>query len=113
MIMFNKNKSGKFNILVQIAALLMIFAIIAVAVVSIPSFRKSGGRIRAESIEETITKYAVQCYASEGSYPPTLDYLVDHYGLVLDKEHYFYYYEAYSSNFMPNIKVYSRMRPRR
>ena len=108
--MFKKRKGGKINMLVQILSMLMVFAIIIAIIFSLPSFRKSGGRIRAESIENTIKKYAVQCYASEGSYPPNLDYLVDNYGLMLDKKNYFYYYEAFASNFMPDISVYSRMR---
>lgn len=111
--MFEKRKSGKVNILVHILSALMIFAIVAAIIVSMPSFRKSGGRIRSDSIENTIRKYAIQCYASEGSYPPNLDYLVDNYGLILDKRNYFYHYEAFSSNFMPDIAVYSRMKVRR
>ena len=111
--MFEKRRGGKMNILVQILSMLMVFAIIIAIIFSLPSFRKSGGRIRAESIENTIKKYAVQCYASEGSYPPNLDYLVDNYGLMLDEKHYFYYYEAFASNFMPDISVYSRMRVER
>ena len=110
--MFEKRRSGKVNTLVQILSVLMVFAIVAVIIVNLPSFRKSGGRIRAEAIEQTIKNYAVQCYASEGSYPPSLDYLVENYGLILDKKHYFYYYEAFSANFMPDISVYSRLKVR-
>lgn len=108
--MFKKRSGGKINILVQVLSVLMIFAIIAAVVFLMPSFRKSGGRIRSDSIEATIKKYAIQCYASEGSYPPNLEYLEDNYGLILDKEHYFYYFDAFSSNFMPEISVYSRMK---
>jgi len=110
--MFEKRKGGKINILVQILSMLMVFAIIVAVIFLMPSFRKSGGRIRSDSIESTIRKYAIQCYAAEGSYPPDLGYLEDNYGLILDKEHYFYYYEAFSSNFMPEISVYSRMKVR-
>ena len=108
--MFEKQKGGKLNILVQIMSVLMIFAIVAAIIISMPSFNKSGGRIRANSIENTIRKYAIQCYAAEGSYPPDLVYLKENYGLILDKDHYFYYYEAFSSNLMPDIAVYSRMK---
>jgi hypothetical protein len=111
--MFEKRKGGKISILVQILSILMVFAIIAGVIFLMPSFRKSGGRIRSESIENSIKKYAVQCYAAEGSYPPDLEYLEEHYGLILDKENYFYYYDAFSSNFMPKISVYSRMKVRR
>ncbi len=108
--MFEKQKGGKLSILVQILSVLMIFAIVTAIIISMPSFRKSGGRIRSDTIENTIKKYAIQCYAAEGSYPPNLDYLEENYGLILDTEHYFYYYEAFSSNFMPDISVYSRMK---
>ncbi len=111
--MFEKRKNGKINILVQILSMLMVFAIITTVIFLLPSFRKSGGRIRSDSIENTIKKYAIQCYAAEGSYPPDLKYLEDNYGLILNKEHYFYYYEAFSSNFMPDISVYSRMKVKR
>ena len=110
--MFEKRSSGKLNILVQIMAVLMVFAIVAAIIISVPSFRKSGGRIRSEAIENTIKKYSIQCYAAEGSYPPNLEYLESNYGLILDKKNYFYYYEAFSSNFMPDISVYSRMKVR-
>lgn len=110
--MFEKRRNGKIGILVQITAMLMVFSIVAIVVISMPSFRKSGGRIRSEAIENTIKKYSIQCYAAEGSYPPDLEYLENNYGLILDKQNYFYYYEAFSSNFMPDISVYSRMKVR-
>ena len=111
--MFEKQRGGKLNILVQIMSVLMLFAIVTAIIVSMPSFRKSGGRIRADAIENTIKRYAIQCYAAEGSYPPNLDYLEKNYGLILDTEYYFYYYEAFSSNFVPDIAVYSRMKTER
>ncbi len=55
--------------------------------------------------QQLIRKYAVQCYASEGAYPPNLDYLVGNYGLILDPDKYAYYYSAFSSNMMPEVIV--------
>ena len=111
--MFIKKKRGRINIIVQIMSLLLVFSLITAVIVSMPSFRRSGGRIRAESIEQTIKKYAIQCYASEGSYPPDLEYLIQNYGLIMDKEHYFYFYDAFAANIMPKINVYSKGGPLR
>lgn len=106
--MFEKRKKGNAGAITQIISLLIVFAIITAIIVSLPSFKKSSGKIREESIENIIKKYVIQCYASEGSYPPSLDYLAQNYGLIIDDKHYVYYYDAFAANFMPEIEVYSR-----
>lgn len=57
------------------------------------------------SVERAITKATVQCYAVEGRYAPSLDYLADHYGLMLDDDKYIVQYEIFASNIMPTILV--------
>ena len=48
---------------------------------------------------------SVQCYAIEGRYPPSLEYLAQHYGIQIDKERYDVFYSGFASNFMPDITV--------
>ena len=36
-------------------------------------------------LEKALRRAAVACYATEGVYPPTLDYLKQHYGIQIDK----------------------------
>mgnify|MGYP000890539327 CR=1 FL=1 len=62
---------------------------------------------RVRSVEDAIQKAAVQCYAIEGSYP-TLEYLVQNYGLVINESAYYYHYEVMASNIMPVIAVYKK-----
>lgn len=59
-------------------------------------------------IKEAIEMACVQCYAIEGSYPPDLEYLRDNYGIVLDHDRYYYYYEVFASNVMPVVEVYEK-----
>ncbi len=59
-------------------------------------------------IKEAIERACVQCYAIEGSYPPDLEYLNNYYGIVLDYERYYYYYEIFASNVMPVVEVYEK-----
>lgn len=59
-------------------------------------------------LETTIRRGCVACYAAEGSYPATLDYLQDHYGIQVDESRYTVFYETFGSNLMPNITVLER-----
>lgn len=55
--------------------------------------------------EDLVRKYAVQCYATEGSYPEDLAYLEDNYHLLLKGDKYEYFYEIFASNIAPTIHV--------
>ena len=57
-------------------------------------------------VEDAIIKAAVQCYALESQFPPSLQYLVDNYGLTLDEKKYIYHYRTIGSNMTPEIKVF-------
>lgn len=57
------------------------------------------------TLEEAIARAAVTCYANEGIYPPTLDYLEKYYGLQVDTQRYTVYYEIFADNLMPDITV--------
>ncbi|MCL2851994.1 MAG: hypothetical protein FWE20_03035 [Defluviitaleaceae bacterium] len=61
-----------------------------------------------EAARNAVTRAAVQFYALEGRYPPTLEYLVDRFGLQLDEERFIIHYNAYFSNVMPQIAVLPR-----
>ena len=56
--------------------------------------------------EDTVRKYAVQCYALEGAYPEKIDYLVDNYMLTLNKDEYVYHYVFIGANLVPDITVF-------
>jgi len=58
--------------------------------------------------KDAIMKSVVQCYALESQYPPSLQYLVDNYGLTLNEDKYIYYYNAIGSNLAPNIQVFPK-----
>jgi hypothetical protein len=58
---------------------------------------------------DAIIKAAVQCYALESQFPPSLQYMVDNYGLVLDEDRFIYHYRAIGSNMFPEIKVFENV----
>lgn len=58
-----------------------------------------------ESLETALNRSISQCYAVEGTYPPSLEYLVTHYGLTYDSNVFLVDYEYYGSNLLPEITV--------
>ena len=61
------------------------------------------------NLEEAVRRSVVACYATEGFYPPDLDYLQSHYGLQIDWDHYTVFYEVFAENLMPDITVLEKV----
>lgn len=60
---------------------------------------------RLNALTAAIKRASVQCYAIEGRYPPSVDYLEEHYAVVIDRERYNVFYDGWASNVMPDITV--------
>ena len=61
-----------------------------------------------EVLEQAIQRSLNLCYAQEGFYPASIDYLVEHYGLVLDEQMVYFSYKAFASNIRPDITLFDR-----
>jgi hypothetical protein len=59
----------------------------------------------ARILEDAIRRATVQCYALEGAYPQSVEYLAENYGIRMDRERYNIFYEGFASNIMPDITV--------
>lgn len=95
-------------------AQLFIISIITIIILSIiisflSDYGSKYGELEIERIENIIERYSIQCYATEGGYPPNIDYLVEHYGLILDESKYIYEYEPIGENVKPIIKVFTQI----
>ena len=66
------------------------------------------GEKQMELVRGAATRAALTCYAVEGRYPQSLDYLKEHYGLVYDQGRYLVFYDAFASNILPQIRVAER-----
>lgn len=71
----------------------------------------SVGRAQSASVEksirESVYRAAMTCYACEGAYPESFEYLCENYGVSVDPQDYAVYYEVFASNIMPEITVVS------
>ena len=88
-----------------------VFAALAVLLCFMTAVRRLEQGRKAEGIEhleEALRRTAVSCYAAEGFYPPSVDYMVQHYGLQYDERAYRVHYEIFASNLMPEITVVER-----
>lgn len=56
-------------------------------------------------VQQAVRSAALTCYAVEGAYPTSIDYLKEHYGLSYSEERYIVAYRAFASNVMPEIQV--------
>lgn len=59
----------------------------------------------AQTLRQGITRACVQCYAIEGRYPPSVEYLTERYGIQIDEDKYNVFYSGFASNLMPDITV--------
>lgn len=84
--------------------LLMAVALVAMgsALTQVDSGRASEDK---ERLESAIRRAAVACYAVEGAYPPSLDYITENYRVQIDTERYTVRYELFASNLMPDVTV--------
>ncbi|MBP5453201.1 MAG: hypothetical protein IK121_05600 [Lachnospiraceae bacterium] len=58
-----------------------------------------------ESLKTALNRSIVSCYCVEGTYPPSLKYIKDHYGLTYDEDVFFVDYQAIGANIYPDVTV--------
>ncbi len=81
------------------------FAALAAAVFCLyKAAGRMGSNQEAESLKQldtSIRKAMMTCYATEGVYPPTIQYLKDNYGVQVDETRFVVFYEVFWENMMP------------
>lgn len=91
------------------AAGLALFAAIAVWMVrGVSQTAAAAGAEGRALAEQAVRRAAVSCYAIEGAYPCSYDYIKAHYGVAVDETQYTVFYEVFASNLMPEITVIER-----
>ncbi len=60
---------------------------------------------RAESLRRSISRSIASCYAAEGFYPESLEYLIEHYGIHYDSDEFFVDYQVLGENIFPDVTI--------
>lgn len=86
-------------------SLCLTLVIIFLCLMGIDSIGQATTEEQLRSLENSIKRNVIQCYALEGTYPPNLQYLKDHYGLIYNEDDFFVDYQTYGSNIMPDYTI--------
>ena len=97
-----RRKSQTKGYLLSAAALLLLVGVFAVGALS---FAGKAGQKGEEPLRRAVTRASVQCYAIEGRYPPSVEYLEENYGVRIDRDRYNVFYNGFASNVMPEIVI--------
>ena len=89
----------------DIRKLAVIVCMLAAAVALFAWVARVQERNETETVRSAVREAALTCYAVEGAYPDSVDYLREHYRLAYDTERYYVTYDAFASNLIPDIWV--------
>lgn len=102
---FDQNKINPFAGLVYLLPLLGFIALFILFYRGITSVSDTTAAKQMESLENALNRSITQCYAVEGAYPPSLEYIKEHYGLIYDEELFYVDYQPIGSNIMPDVTI--------
>ena len=91
------------------AAVFIVIALIFIQ--GIDSISTGTKRRQRESLENALMRSVTHCYALEGAYPVTLDYLKEHYGLTYDEDRFFVDYQVIGANILPDVMIIEKGEP--
>ena len=100
----SRKKRNRTAVLLPVA----IVAVLLLFLTGLSNLDRDSSEEGRQQLEDALRRAAVACYAAEGVYPPTLEYLVAHYGVQIDEDRYRVFYEIFADNLMPDITVLER-----
>jgi len=90
----------KFRCIYLLCPLLLLLFILGISSIGKTTMDK-----QKESLENALNRNIIHCYAVEGFYPPSLEYIEEHYGLTYDKDLFFVDYQPIGSNIRPDVTI--------
>ena len=100
-----KRQNSIVSILGKLVKILIIFAILFIFFLGIDEISSGNIERQQASLQEAVDRDIVQCYSLEGIYPPSLEYMEEHYGLIYDKKLFFIDYRPVASNIYPEVTI--------
>jgi len=99
---FKKKSSSSLSFLLPALCFLVILVLFIQGLTSVSD---SASAKQKESLEKALHQNIIHCYAIEGSYPPSITYLKEHYGLTYDETKYYIDYHPVAGNLMPDVTI--------
>jgi len=92
----------------DIAAGVAFVALIVGFIVLVNSLTATSGGQETQLVYDAVKNATLTCYAVEGTYPESLEYLREHYKLAYNTERFVVEFDSFASNLMPTITVRER-----
>lgn len=89
----------------EIAIVLLMILVLCGVWLLVNRVGRRSGAAQTDFVTDAVHNAALTCYAVEGAYPTSLEYLRTHYGLAYDQSRYLVRYDSFGSNLMPDISV--------
>lgn len=102
-----RNRHRKFN-LPLFLSLVMVIVFLIIFIMMSDMLGKRTTADQEASLEHALDHAITNCYALEGMYPPDLDYMKDHYGLIYDESLFYVDYRPIASNIRPDYFIIRR-----
>lgn len=102
---FSNDDNSRLRLLIRWLPLLIGIVILCVFMLGVNYVSESSINNQQESLDKAISRDIAQCYAVEGTYPPSLSYLTDHYGLTYNESLFFVDYKSIGGNIYPDITI--------
>lgn len=96
------------NALAYIIPCLLFAAVIVWLVVSLSNTSDAARQKERDAVKNTLENGITMCYAIEGAYPPSVEYLSEFYGVIYDTSKYIVHYDYFADNVRPTVRVIVR-----
>ena len=103
--LYATRRGGALTLIVTAAVFLLVLALLFCSLYRIDT--RTDER-QLDQLQSAIKRACVTCFAVEGRYPPSIDYLTEHYGVSVDEARYIVRYDRFADNVIPQIVVLVR-----
>lgn len=102
---FSHKHTGRFPLKGLLIPLCSFIAAMAALLYGLSSISDVAASEQKKSLEAALGRSIMDCYATEGAYPESLDYIEEHYALYYDKDRFYISYQPIGSNIMPAVTI--------
>ncbi len=100
--LYEKSRGGNRGLL--FAGVLFLLLVLLFTISLLSTAQQSDERESAV-LDSALRRAIVTCYAVEGKYPPSLDYIYKNYGVAVDASRFVVFYDVFAENVMPTVRV--------
>ena len=97
-----KRDSSARNLIISLAVFVIIAVCFWCAADSVSERTQAEERML---LEAALNRSITHCYANEGTYPESLEYLTKNYGLTYDEDKFYIDYQPLGADIMPDVTV--------